>query len=125
MPAAFIFGTYWENGIPTIRAAPNDEFLPCATKTTSETQSAIDLAISKTFKQYSIPLHITDNIRSTFKWKLWRMGKLYPMIERNAQLDSWKSGKCAALKMEINEIKVKTPLLWKRRVTAFTEQKIS
>ena len=74
MHAAFSPILAGKNGILTIRAAPNEE-----------TQSAIDLVINKTFKHYNIPLHIPDNIWSTFKSKLWCMGKLYAKIGGKAR----------------------------------------
>ena len=55
---------------------PNGEdLLPCARKSTSSTESAIDHVITKTFKQFDIPFQITDNITSIFTAKLWRMEK--------------------------------------------------
>ena len=38
-------------------------------------QLAIERVIRKTCTNYSIPLDISDKLQSTFKSKLWRMGK--------------------------------------------------
>ena len=40
-------------------------------------QLAHERVITKVFSHYALPLEITDAIRSTFRAKLWRMGKLY------------------------------------------------
>ena len=86
------------NGVPTITPAPNDEILPSTTKACSASELAIDFVITKVFKHYDIPLHITDNIRTTFKSKLWRMRRSISKLggtARKAQFNSWKNGKDA------------------------------
>ena len=40
-------------------------------------QLAHEQVITKLFNYYAIPLEITDAIQSTFKAKLWCMGKLH------------------------------------------------
>ena len=124
MPNLFFF--LWDishpmkNGAPTITPTADDEILPSTRKATSTFELAIDFVITKTFKHYDIPLHITDNIRTTFKGKLWRMGRLISKTggrARKAQLDCWKTGKDATWNMTINETEVKTQLLRKRRIT--------
>ena len=50
--------------------------------------------ITKTFREYNIPLAITDNIRNLFKSKLWRLGKCLSATggkKRAQTLDGWKN----------------------------------
>jgi len=57
-------------------------------------QLLYERVITKTFCKYSIPLSITDNIRTTFKSKLWRLGKSLSATggKKCAQLlNAWKS----------------------------------
>ena len=60
-----------KNGAPTIIPTADDEILPSTRKASSTFELAVNLVITKTFKHYDIPLHITDKIRTTFKAKLW------------------------------------------------------
>ena len=59
----------------------------------SPTQLVLDSVIRKVYQHYSIPLEITESIRTTFKSKLWRMGKVLcqNMVERSAS-SSWRNG---------------------------------
>ena len=50
--------------------------------------------ITKTFRECNIPLVITDNIRSSFKSKLWRLGKCLSATggkKRAQTLNGWKN----------------------------------
>ena len=103
-----------KNGIPTIK--PSDEEL-CASSNKFE---IFDNIITKTFKHYCIPLKATDNIRSIFKLKLWRMGKSIAKLggpRRVAQLELWKKGEQATWNITINEAEVKSQILRKRKIT--------
>ena len=80
----------------------------------------MDNVITKTFRHYCIPLEITNNIRTIFKAKLWRMGKAVSKLgvpRKVAQLDLWKKGKQSTWNITINETEVKAQLLRKRRIT--------
>ena len=77
------------------------------------------MSCTKTFRHYSIPLEITDNIRTIFKAKLWRMGKTVSKLggpRKAALLDLWKKGKQSRWNMTINEAEVKAQLLRKWRI---------
>ena len=57
--------------------------------------SDVDLIITETFKHYNVPLSISDTIRTAFRTKLWRMGKLFRKLggtKRKNQLERWTSG---------------------------------
>ena len=108
-----------KNGAPTIHPN-NEDLLPCVRKSCSSTEVAIDHVITKSFRHYDIPFQITDNIRSIFTAKLWRMGKTLSKkggTRKTQQLDSWKDGKDSTWYMTINEIEVKAQLLRKRYIT--------
>ena len=102
-----------KSGAPTVQ--PTDEnLLPCVRKTQSFTELAIDHVITKSFNHYDIPFQITDNIRSIFTAKLWRMGKSISKKGGNRkkqQLDSWKDGENSTWKITINETEVKNQIL--------------
>ena len=56
-------------------------------------QLAHERVITKAFSHYGIPLEITDNIRNTFKSKLWRLGKCLCVAggkKRSQLLSEWK-----------------------------------
>lgn len=59
----------------------------------SPTQLVLDSVIRKVYQHYSIPLEITESIWTTFKSKLWRMGKVLcqNMVEQSAS-SSWRNG---------------------------------
>ena len=93
---------------------PNGDWLPCARESTTSTEEVIDHVITKTFKQFDIPFQITDNIRSIFTAKLWRMGKCISKkggTRKKQQLESWKDEKSSTWYININETEVKTQLL--------------
>ena len=61
------------------------------------------------FTQYAIPLEISDNIRASFKSKLWRMGLKFFKLgskSRALQLNNWKEGKEATWKFTVNDTEV-------------------
>ena len=69
-------------------------------------QLAYERVIAKTFCTYNIPLAITDNIRTTFKSKLWQLGKTLSATggkKRSQMLDSWKSSTWE-FKVNVSEI---------------------
>lgn len=77
----------------------------------------LDNVITKTFRHYSIPLEVTDNIWTIFKPKLW--STLQVGGPRKAtQLDLWRMGEQSTWNITIiNETKVKVQLLRKRWIT--------
>ena len=104
-----------KNGVPTIK--PSDEEL-CACS--NKFELIIDNVITKAFKHYSIPMKVTDNIRTIFKGKLWRMGKTFTKLggpRKAAQLELWKKSKQSTWNITINEAEVKSQLLRKRKIT--------
>ena len=59
----------------------------------SPVQLGLERVITKTLAHYKIPLEITDTIRTTFKSKLHRMGKLLTSLggkKHTQQLNKWK-----------------------------------
>ena len=74
--------------------------------------------ISKVFNHYAIPLEINDTIRSSFKAKLWRMGKRYSKQggkQREQQLQNWKDGKGSVWSFEVSDVEVNRQLLKRKR----------
>ena len=68
-------------------------------------QLAHERIITKAFSHYTIPLEITDAIQSTFKAKLWQMGKVISKQGRKArqeQLIKWKDGN----ELQVSEVEV-------------------
>ena len=102
-----------KNGAPTVM--PNGEdLLPCARKSTSSTEAAIDHVITKTFKQFDIPFQITDNIRSILQLNFEECENLFLRkggTRKKQQLESWKDEKSSTWYININETKIKTQLL--------------
>lgn len=69
-------------------------------------QAAIERVIKKAFKQYDIPVEISDKTRSIFKSKLWRMGQALSKLggtKRKQQIDAWKESDWSFL-VDTNEI---------------------
>jgi len=52
----------------------------------SPRQLALERVIIKNITHYKIPLDMTDSIRTSFKLKLWRMGKLFSKLYRQTQM---------------------------------------
>jgi len=83
-----------------------------------ENSSNIDTIITKMFKQYGIPLMVSDNICAIFRIKLWQMGKLICKLggaKRTTQLHQWKDGNNSTWKLHIGDTEMKAQLLHKRR----------
>ena len=79
-------------------------------------QVIIERVITKTFKHYHIPLDISDNIRDSFRIKLWRMGKEFSQQGskgRQAQLAKWKGDN--AWKLTISEVEINDQILHRKR----------
>ena len=81
-------------------------------------QLAIERVIKKVFTHYAIPLEITPVIRTTFKSKLWRMGKCFSTIcgkMRSQQLAKWKNGKESVWNFNVNEVEINCQMLKRKR----------
>ena len=79
------------------------------------TQMAFERVIAKMFSHYSIPLEITPAIRTTFKSKLWRMGKSFSELgtkNRSAKLVTWKNENW---EFSITDVEAKRQLLTRKR----------
>lgn len=108
-----------KNGAPSLDLS-DDENLPGVFGDRTATQCAHERVIMKVFRQYSIPLAITDSIRSVFKGKLCRMGKQLSTMggkKRSQQLASWKD---SAWNFRVNAVAVNQQLL--RRKQALEEK---
>lgn len=84
--------------------------------------------MNESVSHYAIPLEITDAIRSTFKAKLWRMGKLFTKLggtKRQEELSFLKDGKDSTWKFKVSEVEVNRQLKRKRCVeTQLKEESI-
>ena len=77
-------------------------------------QLLYERVITKVFAQYAIPLEISDNVRASFRTKLWRMGqKLFKLGSKSRvlQLNHWKEGKGATWKFSVSDTEVNRQLL--------------
>ena len=83
-------------------------------------QLAMERVITKTFKHYSITLDITENIRTTFKSKLWRMGKRINTVggtkQKKELLLNWKEGRESIWNLTINESEVCRQIFARKRL---------
>ena len=106
------------NGAPNFDLSKDQEAQVAISSNFTTLQLAHERVITKVFSHYAIPLEITDAIRSTFKAKLWRMGKLYSKLggkQRQKQLIDWKDGKGNLWNVEISEVEVNKQLLKRKR----------
>ena len=74
--------------------------------------------ITKVFTHYAIPLEITDSIGSSFKAKLWHLGKWYSKQggkQREQQLLNWKNGRDSVWNFEVSDVEVNRQLLKRKR----------
>ena len=97
---------------------PSGKFTP--------TELLYERVITKLFKQYEIPIHITDPIRLAIRSKLWRMGKVLSKLgggQRKKQLDKWKDGPNSSWNFEVSESEVKWQLL-KRKHSVETQLEV-
>ena len=83
-----------KTGLPQHDLSDDPEaFIKTKDKSSSGTQIAYERIITKTFSHYSIPVLITPSVISTFRCKLWRMGKHWSALgsnKRSQQLEHWK-----------------------------------
>lgn len=101
-----------KNGTPTLDLSKECELLSSSKFT--HTQLAYERVIKTIFKHYAIPLEVSDTIRSAFRAKLWRMGKLFSKQgskKRKEQLSLWKDGKDAIWNFTVGEVEVNRQLL--------------
>ena len=92
----------------------NDPEATVTSHSLTSVQLAIERVIRKTFTHYSIPLDISDKIRSTFKFKHWRMGKALAKVggpKRSQQLEKWQEGKHSIWVLSVDEGEVNRQLL--------------
>ena len=78
------------------------------------TELLYERVITKLFKQYEIPIRITDPIRHTIRTKIWRMGQALSKLggdQRKKQLARWNDGPNSSWKFEVSESEVKWQLL--------------
>ena len=99
------------NGVPGKDLSEDDDCSEVQPRDLTAQQLAYERVITKTFCEYNIPLAITDNIRTTFKSKLWRLGKCLSATggkKRSQILNSWKSSSWEFIvnKSEINNLLV-------------------
>ena len=84
--------------------------------------------ITKVFTHYTIPLEISENIRASFRSKLWRMGLKFCKLgstSREIQLNNWKEGKTATWNFVVNDVEVNRQVLSRKRKTEELETETS
>lgn len=83
-----------KTGTPQIDLSGDDEAeIPSTSSLEGDQQLAIERVIYKVFNKYSINCSdVTEQIRSTFKAKLWRMGNKLSKLggKRQKVIDAWK-----------------------------------
>ena len=82
-----------KSGAPQIDLS-DDEEATVNVDLAGDQQLAIERVICKVFTKYSIACDVTDQIRSVFKTKLWRMGRKLSQLggtKRLKIIDAWKS----------------------------------
>ena len=107
-----------KNGSPNMDLSKDKEAQVASPDCFTSVQLAHKRIITKVFSHYAIPLEITDAIRSTFKAKLWRMGKLISKQgskTRQEQLIKWKDGNDSVWNLQVSEIEVNRQLLKRKR----------
>lgn len=107
-----------KNGTPHFNLS-EDPTATVKSENLSYKQLLLERVIMKMFKDHSIPLDVTDIIRSAFSSKLWRIGKLYARLDtknRNAQLLKWKEGSDATWTFTVGRSEINRQLLHKKRV---------
>ena len=75
-----------------------------------------------------MPLEISDNIRASFRSKLWRMGLKFCKLgskSRTLQLNNWKEGKEATRNFMVNDTEVNRQLLNRKRKAENLEVEMS
>jgi hypothetical protein len=79
--------------MPTLDLSKDTEAQVGSSHSFTERQLAEERVITKVFSRYAIPLEISDNIRTTFKSKLWRLGKSISGLggtQRRKLLQKWE-----------------------------------
>ena len=82
------------------------------------TELFYERVVTKLFKQYDLPIQITDPIRHAIRSKLCRMGKALSKLggsRRKELLARWKDGPDSVWKFEVIETEVKLQLLKRKR----------
>ena len=79
----------------------------------------IDSIIIETFNHYDVPLKVSDNLRASFRSKLWHMGNSYHNLGgsygRVKQLQKWKEGIHSTWQLTVSSTEVNSQLLQKRK----------
>ena len=109
-----------KTGLPNYDLTKDEE--ACATYVDgprlNEVQIRYERVITKLFKQYDIPLKITNEIRLAVRAKLWRMGKLFSKLgtkNHQEQLNKWKNGRDATWNFTLSGMETNRQLLSKKR----------
>ena len=102
-----------KTGTPNFDLAQDEEAAVANSGDLTPVQLLHERVITKVFRNYQIPLEITDVIRAAMKSKLWRMGKLFSKLggkNGQQQLLKWKEGKDSIWNFEVSEIEVNRQL---------------
>ena len=117
-----------KNGHPTFDLS-KDKDATVSSKELTSVQLSLERVITKVFCHYAIPIDISNSIRTTFKSKLWRMGKALSKLggkKRPEQLRRWKEGPESVWNFTVNEAEVSRQLLKrKRQVEVQLEQQVT
>ena len=107
-----IFCKPGKTGIPRNDLSDDPEAVVSTdTLTNNTTAIAYERIITKTFANYNIPLEITPSIRTTFRSKLWRMGKHWSTLgstKRSQQLDNWNNGHDSTWEFTVDKTELTT-----------------
>ena len=97
-----------KNGHPTFDLS-KDKDATVSSKELTSVQLSLERVITKVFCHYAIPIDISNSIRTTFKSKLWRMGKALSKLggkKRPEQLRRWNEGPESVWNFTVNEAEV-------------------
>ena len=78
----------------------------------------VERVIKCTFAKYGVQLPITENMRASFKSKLWRMGQRISKlgsVKRRELLESWKSGRDSIWQLQVDAVMVNKELIKVKR----------
>ena len=114
-------------GVPTYDFS-EDEQAKVHSANMATNQLLYERVITRVFAQYAILLEISDNIRASFRTKLWRMGQKLLKLgskSRVLQLKHWKEGKGATWKFSVSDTEVNRQLLHRKCQAENLEEEIS
>jgi len=84
----------------------------------SYSQVKLERVIKRTFAEYDVHFPATEQLRASFKSKLWRMGQKLSKVgstKRKAILEGWKTGKDCKWELQINAIAANKELVRAKR----------